>query len=237
MSLGEVNKGKWCPYCRERGYKICDDNACDFCFRKSFASFKIDRVQSWSTENDKTPRQVLRGTLDKYLFDCQECHSTFSMRVRNVVCYDSWCPRCASSKMEKYAAEALEELGLSFRPQFRFREQSNGGYDFAVLDDNEDPLWLLETDGIQHFFGGTFGSTTFTKEEELARNIRQDKKKDDLAMKRRVPLLRIPYSRGKTPAEIKGWIEHFVSELKRVKGLMIMRVDSKLYKMVLHGSK
>ena len=67
ISLGNINKGSWCPYCCKPPKKLCNEE-CTFCFNKSFASHP--KSIYWSNKNIKTPRQVFKSTGDKDYFDC-----------------------------------------------------------------------------------------------------------------------------------------------------------------------
>lgn len=84
-------KNCWCPFCS--GHKICNNDDCEKCFNKSFAS--NPKSQYWSNLNKVTPRQVFNVTSDKYLFNCKTCNHEFKMSLS----CDSWCPYCSSSKL------------------------------------------------------------------------------------------------------------------------------------------
>ena len=66
-------------------------------------------------------------------------------------------------------------------------------YDFIILNDNEQPLYLIEYDGEQHFksverWGG---------EEKLKKQQEYDKIKNNYAINHNLPLIRIPYTHYK----------------------------------------
>ncbi len=90
ISAGET----WCPYCGIQPKKLCDDNTCDSCFKLSFASHY--RSVQWSSQNEKTPRQVFSGTQDKYKFDCEICFHTFETNLSHIKTRDGWCNYCAN---------------------------------------------------------------------------------------------------------------------------------------------
>jgi len=44
-----TGKSRWCPYCVKPSKLLCDNNECDFCLKKSFASYK-DKTKNWKKE-------------------------------------------------------------------------------------------------------------------------------------------------------------------------------------------
>ena len=40
ISLNDINAGYWCPYCSNPPKKLCNNNECQQCYLKSFASHK-----------------------------------------------------------------------------------------------------------------------------------------------------------------------------------------------------
>ncbi len=86
--------GRWCPYCS--GQTLCDGAGCDHCHRRSFASFDVAKVASWSERNLLAPRQVNMHTSRKYWFKC-DCGHDFETALSSVTTEGSWCPYCAPS--------------------------------------------------------------------------------------------------------------------------------------------
>ena len=83
--------------------KLCSNQNCDICFKKSFASFEGKtedgtlKASLWSSDNSLNARQVPMKTSKKYSFDCQ-CGHTFESRPDRV-CEGSWCPYCKNQKL------------------------------------------------------------------------------------------------------------------------------------------
>lgn len=65
-------------------------------------------------------------------------------------------------------------------------------YDFALLDEQNNVIRLIEFDGIQHTPGYVNGF--FTKEENI-KTQQRDKEKNEYAIKNNIPLIRIPYTK------------------------------------------
>ena len=88
-----TQRDTWCPYCSG---KLCEDEDCDDCHQKSFASHP--RAKDWSKRNDLTPRQVSKGSTTKYYFNCDVCGHELHKNVRNTT-QGKWCAYCYRTKM------------------------------------------------------------------------------------------------------------------------------------------
>lgn len=87
----------WCPYCF--GNKICI-NDCKFCYNKSFASYegitnkgKL-KIDCWSSQNIKNPRDICKKSNKKFNFVCDICYHLFSSNLGNII-NNKWCPYCS----------------------------------------------------------------------------------------------------------------------------------------------
>lgn len=74
--------------------KLCKSLECDVCYQKSFASH--EKSQFWSVENKCLPREFLKQSNKKFVFNCDKCFHTFSASCASVV-RGSWCPYCSNS--------------------------------------------------------------------------------------------------------------------------------------------
>ena len=89
--LHSITAGFWCPYCAN--IKLCDNNNCDTCYKKSFASH--DKSKYWSNENNILPRNIFNGTIVKYKFNCNECNHSFDSSISEITgAKHTWCPYC-----------------------------------------------------------------------------------------------------------------------------------------------
>lgn len=90
--LDAIVNGQWCQFCSH--HQLCNDDACDYCFQKSFCS--SNKAQCWSKKNDINPRQVRKNSNKKFLFDCNECGHEFSIAINSITRSKSqWCQYCA----------------------------------------------------------------------------------------------------------------------------------------------
>lgn len=159
---------------------------------------------------------TLRKTQEKFINDLETVHgddisvlgnyiaTASKIKVKCNKCLNEWnpvaasllrgsgCPLCVSSKGEKEIENCLSSLKCLFQPQYRFKDcinQRQLPFDFAVLDDSDDPVLLIEYDGRQHFeavehWGG---------EATLQRTQQNDRIKTDYCKANCIPLLRISY--------------------------------------------
>jgi hypothetical protein len=84
----------WCKYCANQD--LCDRLDCQTCFNKSFASSEL--INIWSNKNTENPRNLLKYTHKKYLFDCKVCNHIFSCSLANLH-NDRGCPYCVNRKL------------------------------------------------------------------------------------------------------------------------------------------
>lgn len=139
----------FCLYCSNHHSLMCDDNTCNHCFNKSFASHKMAKY--WSSKNKILPRDTIRCSSNKYIFDCPECKNEFSMALKHIN-NGSWCP-CIKRKTEKLLQKFLEdyfkdkailETGKTFKWCKNIKKLP---FDFFIRKYKI----IIELDGDQHF--------------------------------------------------------------------------------------
>ena len=100
-------RNQWCSYCCIPSRKLCFDKTCNFCYKKSFASYtgktkngKL-KIHCWhqSKNKDTTPRTISMTANKKYWFICDICNHEFDSCIGNVVNLNRWCPYCSNSKL------------------------------------------------------------------------------------------------------------------------------------------
>ena len=87
-----------CIYCLNR--KLCDDENCNKCFTKSFAS--TQKAKLWSNKNKMSPRNVFKSSHKKYVFDCDKCNHEYKTTTvgkcfyckNKILCDDKNCSTC-----------------------------------------------------------------------------------------------------------------------------------------------
>lgn len=115
ISLHNLNKGHWCPFCKNQ--KLCDNNNCNICLQKSFAS--SNKAKFWSNDNKLTPRQVILRSDKKYKFNCNKCPHNFEISIRLIINKNCWCQFCKNQKLCK-----KENCEICFNKSFASNKRS-----------------------------------------------------------------------------------------------------------------
>ena len=146
-----VTQSPSCPYCSNPPKQLCENEDCQTCFEKSFASH--EKSKYWSVKNDYVkPRQVFKSSADKYWFNCDTCSHQFNSILNNITGKKSWCPICVN-KTEKKIYEQLLQSYPNIISQFRAdwcKSQITSRilpFDFVL----EEQKIIIELDGRQHF--------------------------------------------------------------------------------------
>jgi len=113
ISLNSINSGCWCQYCCIPSKKSCLEENCEYCFKKSFASFdgitkngnKI--IDCWDKikNGDIKPRHILKGSKGQYWFICDNynCKHSYKPQIVNIINNqsDSPCVYCTENSMNR----------------------------------------------------------------------------------------------------------------------------------------
>lgn len=146
--LNNVSRDKsWCPYCSIASPLLCSNNECSNCYTRSFASHPTSKY--WSHNNIIIPRQVFKGSDNKYLFICNICNNEFSKRLLCVK-NGSWCPTC-KNKTEQKLHKWLKKHYININHQVRYDWCKNPKTNYILPFDFEYENILIELDGPQHF--------------------------------------------------------------------------------------
>ena len=101
---GVSGRNIWCNYCSNT--KICDNEKCNNCYNKSFASYKGKtlnkklKINCWHKDNKKKPRNIFKSSNKKYKFSCDICYHDFTSGLNHVSGkQNTWCPYCKFQKM------------------------------------------------------------------------------------------------------------------------------------------
>lgn len=115
-----------CPYCSNK--KLCDDQACQVCHEKSFASHP--KSAHWHDEKngDVKPRDVAKCSNQKYWFQCDKCPHDFDIRLDAVTGQDQWCFYCANKKLcDDQACQVCHAKSFATHPRAaHWNHEKNG---------------------------------------------------------------------------------------------------------------
>lgn len=125
---------------------------------------------------------------------CELCGKIWEVAANNLLSGKTQSCGCALSLGEQNISQVLKESHIQFNSQQTFSNLvSDTGavlrYDFAILNEEGQPVRLIEFDGPQHqqsleYFGG---------EEGFQRLQKHDALKNQYAFDHNIPLVRIPY--------------------------------------------
>lgn len=91
---------------------------------------------------------------------------------------------------EKNIANILNQNGIRYIKEYCNSELKLKRFDFAILDENENIIRLVEYDGEQHYKSNR---GTWDNSDSLEERQARDKEKDEYALSHSIPLVRIPY--------------------------------------------
>lgn len=127
------------------------------------------------------------------------CNHEYSVTPENFL-YGYRCSKCNSlSKGEKTIFKYLDSNDIKYISQYKFegcRDKSVLPFDFAVFNNEDKLMLLIEYDGQQHFKAVQFGGIP---QERAVENFKitqlHDQIKNTYCRENSIPLLRIPYNK------------------------------------------
>lgn len=121
-----------------------------------------------------------------------ECGSEKNIGYNNVVWGGTHSCGCVGiSYGEVLVKEVLDKHEITYEEEYKFDDLKDKGflrYDFALLDEKDEVIELIEFDGRQHFIDGSFS-------EPLETIQHRDTLKNEYCKKNNIPLTRIPYTK------------------------------------------
>lgn len=121
---------------------------------------------------------------------------------------------CGCSKIsqgEQLISSLLKEYNIPYEKEFIFSDLKDKNYlrfDFAILNDQQKPICLIEFDGPQHIKGNSFGLDENFDQDLL---IKHDNMKNQYAKEHNIPLIRIPY-KDKTKDKIEQYLKKYLQK-------------------------
>jgi hypothetical protein len=98
-----TNLNRKCSYCANK--ILCEENNCQICFNKSFASHNMSKYwgENLEKENIILPRQVFKNSGKKYKFKCcnEYCENTMEMVLNDIKYEERKCDECKNIIYEK----------------------------------------------------------------------------------------------------------------------------------------
>jgi len=123
-----------------------------------------------------------------------DCGKTVQVSSHELLGNDTKSCGCIKKSLgEKIIEDVLKEIGLNYIPQFKFKNCKNINplsFDFAVLDNNNNLICLIEYQGDIHFI--TTGG--WNTEQALKERQERDRIKKEYCLKNKIKLIEIPYT-------------------------------------------
>lgn len=184
-----------------RTYKCCDD-----CIKKILSENNFTDETGKKYGKLTALSYVGRNTDNRFLWLCQcECGNlkiTTSKSLHAGLCTSCG---CIKSKGEAKINQILNELKINFKTQYYFQDLRDYDkttplplyFDFAIFDDNNNLLSLIEYQGIQHYGEEIQDKTNFPPwygDKELEELYKRDKLKKEYCKKNNIKLIEIKYT-------------------------------------------
>ena len=174
-----IKKGQGCPNCVDRweGRRITTEDY------KS----RVHDIHDGDIE-------VIEGYEDSQTcikHKCNLCGCVWAQKPSHIL-QGHGCPHCNISNGEQKIEDILEKYDINFDTQVKFdscRDKKKLPFDFAIYDNNNDLLSLIEFDGKLHYQRHKY----FDKSQSFKKRIEHDHIKDQYALSNNIPLLRLNY--------------------------------------------
>lgn len=128
------------------------------------------------------------GTCVKWICKCQ-CGNVTEVSSQNLL--KNLTKSCGCIKYsigEKNISFILDENNILYKKEYCIKELGNKRFDFAILNNKNEVVRLIEYDGPQHY-----RDTKFFDDYTLERRKEMDSQKNNWAKEHKIPLVRIPY--------------------------------------------
>lgn len=202
---------------RQRGVPKCDE-----CSRQQRAEIRFQN-HAGEQHNCLTvirPTRKRNSTGNIYWLCKCECGNYIeisSSRLKYNSPYEAQSCGCQVSKGEYFLNIILNEKKIKYKTQYTFEDcrssKTNALYkfDFAIFNDENKLLCLIEYNGKQHY---TFSSTGWNTKEEFLKVQFRDKEKIQYCENNNIPLLIIPYTidtKEKIEKEVFNFLTNFTN--------------------------
>lgn len=185
-------------YATTEGLRVGDNTTCG-CSNK--AREKFSNTYKVDFTNKKFGKLIVLGPTDmrtnsgNQIWKCEcECGNICYVSTNHLQTGNTQSCGClyGHSIGENKIKEILIENGIKFKTEYTFSELPNRRYDFALLNENNEVIQLIEFDGEQHYIETSFFKTTLKEQQEI------DKEKTMFAKNKNIKLVRVPYWKRNT---------------------------------------
>lgn len=183
--IKRIFKGTKCPYCT--GVKPS--------YMNNLLMKYPEVCKEWDfSKNILSPSDYLPTSAKKVWWKCSRCGHEWQAQIGNRTYKMSRCPECTNESFgEFYVKRYLINNNISYIPQYVIPEckfKRPLPFDFAVLDNYDNVLFLIEFDGQYHYL---LNPMRKNPESDLLYTQNNDRIKDEYCNNHNIRLLRIPY--------------------------------------------
>lgn len=184
---GIMNKHQWCPYCSGRK-----------------GSFEQEISEIIHKQNGELLSSY-KNSYTHITVKCLEHDYEWNIMPLNLI-KGRWCPICHMPTNEKPVWNWLKSHNFNVVAQYKFSDLigEDGNpyrFDFGIVDDNKNLLFLLEIDDETH--RGV--------SEQYLKQQRRDKIKNEYCNKHKIPLYRMPIDRWKIHNKGVEWYYDYMN--------------------------
>lgn len=141
IALNSINgRLSWCSYCSKPPKRLCDDENCNHCFDNSFASHP--KAEFWSDKNKEKPRNVFKGSENKFWFRCQECGHDFETKLYCIL-DNKWCKYCGHNLLcDDMECSFCFDNSFASHPKAEFWSDKNIKSPREIFKSCNDKFWF-----------------------------------------------------------------------------------------------
>ena len=122
--------------------KLCNNDKCEECYEKSFASH--EKSKYWGVKNEKKPRDVFKSSHEKYWFNCDKCSHLFCTILSSVTSKNStWCPYCSNKILCNN-----DNCKECFKKSFASHEKNN----YWSVKNEKNPRYVFKRTNKKYWF-------------------------------------------------------------------------------------
>ena len=198
-----ISGNHWCPYCSGRSGNFQEELS-ELC--------KLKNGELLSDYKDSATYLTVKCNKHNYIWD---------MLPGNIK-KGRWCPICSMGFNEKVVWDYFKNMQCNIQIQYTFDDlvsENNDKlkFDFAILDDNDNLIYLIEVDDEEHK-DRHFGNSPRQIQRQQA--IARDKIKDNYCKTHNIPLYRmeVPF-RGNNKWSYEDYYRYINIELKDIVNL------------------
>jgi hypothetical protein len=123
--------------CNKTQKKLCS-NECDICFNRSLASTKIAQYWVIQLNNNIKPRDVNKGTNEKFWFNCGA--HIFQIAVSHIFYLHNWCPYPCCLKKNAKKLCVSNDCNVCYKASFASSDKAKFWYHQLNIDNNNKPI-------------------------------------------------------------------------------------------------